>query len=228
MPLLDLIAPPVCLACRAPRGDPLCASCRGAMPWLRDACPRCALPRPCAPCPARCAAFAGAVAVAEHDGVARELLLALKLRGSRAAADAMAAMLAARLSAAGRAGLWPASPAVDGARVIVPVPPAPERRRARGFDPAALIAARLATRTGRPLDACLARSRGDARQVGRRRGERRDGPVIRLTRPPPAFALLVDDVHTTGATLDACARALRSSGTRQVWAASFGRTARHT
>ena len=216
MLLVDLLAPPVCLGCRAPRGDPLCAACRAAMPWLRDACPRCALPRPCAPCPARAAAFARATAVAAYEGVARELVLALKLRGSRSAAEAMAAMLAVRLRDVG-AGV-----------VIVPVPAAPERRRARGFDPAALIAARLSRRVGLPVDACLARPRGDARQVGRRRAARREGPVVEARRAAPASVLLVDDVHTTGATLDACARALRSSGTRQVSAATYGRTVPRT
>ena len=214
--LIDLLAPPRCLGCRSPGGDPLCAACRAAMPWLRDACPRCALPRPCSPCPGRRAAFARAIAVAEHDGVARELVLALKLRGSRAAADAVAAMLAVALSDLPREA------------PLVPVPAAPERRRARGFDPAALIAARLSRRTGRPVAACLSRPRGDARQVGRRRGGRRGGPAIVAIRPPPDVAILIDDVHTTGATLDACARALRRSGSRQVAAASFVRTLRGT
>ena len=202
------------------------------MPWLRDACPRCALPRPCSPCPGRRAAFSRAIAVAAHDGVARELVLALKLRGSRSAADAAAAMLAARL-AREVADLRSSSKATTlaaalAAATLVPVPAAPERRRARGFDPAALIAARLSRRTGRPVDACLSRPRGDARQVGRRRGGRHGGPVIVAVRPPPEVAILVDDVHTTGATLDACARALRDSGSRQVTATSFVRTLRGT
>jgi len=64
--LVDLIAPPRCLACGTPGGDPLCAACRDAIPWLRDACPRCALPRPCAPCPARGSAFSRALAVADE------------------------------------------------------------------------------------------------------------------------------------------------------------------
>jgi predicted amidophosphoribosyltransferase len=152
--------------------------------------------------------------VVEHDGAARELVLALKLRGSRAAADAIGAMLAVPVRA------------VDAGAAIVPVPAAPERRRRRGFDPAALIAARLARRTGRPLDACLSRPRGDARQVGLRAGARRRGPRVEAIRPPPPIVLLVDDVHTTGATLDACARALREAGTRQVYAVSFARTLR--
>jgi predicted amidophosphoribosyltransferase len=213
--VLDLIAPPSCLACGTPRGDPLCGPCRAALPWLRDACPRCALPRPCAPCPARRAAFGAAWAPVEHAGVGRELVLALKLRGSRPAADAMAAMMAAQLARV-------RCPDVP----IVPVPPAPERLRRRGFDPAGLIAGKLSRRTGRPVDACLSRPRGDVRQVGRGGGARRGGPRIEAVRPPPPVVLLVDDVHTTGATLDACAESLRCSGSRLVAAATFARTLR--
>src|SRR5688572_261642 len=179
MPLLDLIAPPACLACGAPRGDPLCAGCRARLPWIpRDACPRCALPRPCNPCPAARAAFGAAWAPVAHAGAARELVLALKLRGSRSAADAMAAAIAARLG-----GGDPAAPL---ARVVlVPVPAAPERRRTRGFDHAELLARRLARRTGLPLAGCLARARGDLRQVGSGRGRRRGGPVVGVMQQPP-------------------------------------------
>jgi predicted amidophosphoribosyltransferase len=214
MSLLDLVAPPVCLACGAPRGDPLCASCRTELPWLRDACPRCALPRPCSPCPARRAAFSRALAAVEHDGPARELVLALKLRGSRAAADAMAAAIAARL------------PALGERPVVVPVPPARARLRRRGFDPAEMIAGRVAERLGAELRRCLSRAGGDGRQVGLARGARRRGPSIRASGHAPVVAILVDDVHTTGATLDACAAALRTSGSRQVLAATYARTLR--
>ena len=59
--LLALLVPPVCLACGRGARDVLCAACRASLPWLRDACPRCALPRPCAPCPAARQRFRGRV-----------------------------------------------------------------------------------------------------------------------------------------------------------------------
>ena len=212
--VLDLLAPPLCLACGASADDALCAPCRAAMPWLRDACPRCALPRPCAPCPAARQRFERAWAPVAHDGPARALVHALKFQAHLAAADVMAAQMAAALRG------------VEEEAVLVPVPFAPGRRRRRGFDPAELLARRLAERSGRPIVRCLRRA-GPARpQVGAARAERlRAGRVV-ATRGVPAVALLVDDVHTTGATLDACARALSGAGTRAVCAVTYARTVR--
>ena len=106
---------------------------------------------------------------------------------------------------------------------VVPVPASPSRRRRRGFDPAGEIAHLLAQRTGAALVPCLRRGRGP-RQVGRTRSERiARPPGIHAEGPPPQDVLLVDDVVTTGATLSACASALRRAGCRRVAAASFVR-----
>ena len=106
---------------------------------------------------------------------------------------------------------------------VVPVPAAPARRRRRGFDPAAELAAALAERVELPLAPCLAR-RSDRRQVGRRRAERLGAPPrVRAIGPVPRSVLLVDDVLTTGATMSACARALRAAGASRVVAVTFAR-----
>ncbi len=214
--LLAVLAPPACLACRAPLDVTavLCGGCRAHLPWLRDPCPRCALPRPCAPCPARGGPLAAAWAPAEHAGPARELVLALKLGGALPAAEAMAAQIAARVPRR----------LLDDA-VLVPVPPVPARRRRRGFDPAERIAVELAGRTGLDVARCLTRCDGGERQVGRGRRARGAAALdVRAAATVPPVALLVDDVHTTGATLHACARALRSAGSTRVSAVSYVRT----
>jgi predicted amidophosphoribosyltransferase len=106
---------------------------------------------------------------------------------------------------------------------IVAVPPAPSRLRRRGFDPAGELAGALAERLEAPLCRCL-RRRGSGRQVGRRRAERLGHPPrIEALETAPASVLLVDDVLTTGATLSACAQALRGAGAVRVVAVTFAR-----
>jgi predicted amidophosphoribosyltransferase len=220
--LLALVVPPCCAVCRAPglrAGEVLCAACRRALPWLAGPlCPRCALPLPCAVggrrCPASRAAFGAAWAPVAYAGVARDAVRALKFAGARPLAGAMGAQIAATAPPRMLRG------------VVVPVPAAPARRRARGFDPAELLARSVARRAGLPLRRALARDGPAARQLGAPRAVRLQAGriAVRARGPAPARVLLVDDVHTTGATLDACARALMASGAREVRAVTYART----
>jgi predicted amidophosphoribosyltransferase len=197
------LAPALCSACGSRRcsGEallcPPCASRLAAAQPLRGPGP---------------AGVERAWSSAPHEGVARELVSALKFRRLLAVADLMAGRFEALAPA------WVLS------GTIVPVPAAPLRRLLRGFDPAGEIAAALAARLGLPLaTGCLAR-RGLGRQAGRSRAGRLGDPPHVLARgAAPASALLVDDVLTTGATLSACARALRESGSRRVVAVTFTR-----
>jgi predicted amidophosphoribosyltransferase len=148
---------------------------------------------------------------AAHEGVARDLVAALKFRRLLPVAE----LIAERIQ-----WLAPAS-LLSGA--IVPVPTARLRSLTRGFDPANEVAAALAALSGLPLAPCLARS-GGGRQVGRRRAERiGHPPLIHVRGPVPPSVLLVDDVLTTGATLSAAARALRGAGAIRVVAITFTR-----
>jgi predicted amidophosphoribosyltransferase len=106
---------------------------------------------------------------------------------------------------------------------ILPVPSTRLRSLGRGFDPAAEIATALAARTGAPLRTPLVR--GDlGRQLGRRRAQRiGQPPHVLLHGEAPPSVLLIDDVLTTGATLSACARALRGGGSIRVAAITFTR-----
>jgi predicted amidophosphoribosyltransferase len=148
---------------------------------------------------------------APHEGVARDLVAALKFRRLLPVAE----LIAERIH-------WLA-PASLLSGVIVPVPTAPLRSLARGFDPASEIAAALAELSDLPMRRCLAR-RGGGRQVGRRRAQRIGHPPhIQPRGEVPRSVLLVDDVLTTGATLSACARALRGAGAIRVAAITFTR-----
>ncbi|MFL5897468.1 MAG: ComF family protein [Solirubrobacterales bacterium] len=148
---------------------------------------------------------------APYEGTARDLVAALKFRRLLPVADLMAERIE-----------WLA-PAHMLSGAIVPVPPALPRLRRRGFDPAGELAGALAERLDAPLAACLER-RGRGRQVGRRRVERiGHPPQIHPRAAVPRSALLVDDVLTTGATLTACAKALRAAGSSRVVAVTFAR-----
>jgi predicted amidophosphoribosyltransferase len=199
--ITSLIAPPLCAACGAVRPPEalVCERCQAELataPAVMDPGPR---------------GVDLAVSAAPFDGVARRLVHGLKygrrLSLAGVAADAMLRVL----------------PAAESPDAVVPVPAAPWRWRWRGFDPAEEIAIAMAERTGLPLVPCLRRGRG-RRQVGRRRSRRlADPPRVLATAAAPAGALLVDDVWTTGATLAACASALRDAGARRVVALTLAR-----
>jgi predicted amidophosphoribosyltransferase len=148
---------------------------------------------------------------APHEGVARDLVAALKFRRLLP----VAGLMADRIQWLAPASLLSGS--------LVPVPTARLRLFVRGFDPAQEIAAALAARTGLPLAPCL-RRRDGGRQRGRPRAKRVGHPPrVETQGEVPRSVLLLDDVLTTGATLSACARALRAAGAVRVVAVTFTR-----
>ena len=194
-----LVVPPFCWECGADArvGAPLCAACRSALRWL-------------GPEPVSVEGVEVWAPVA-YEGPARALVRGLKYRGAVGLAEPMAAAICA------------GAPALRG--TLVPVPLHPRRRRRRGYNQAERLATAVARRTGLEVADCLER-RGPAasRQVGRGRAERLTGPAIEAPRLVPSEVLLVDDVCTTGATLAACAAALRAAGARSVEAVVYART----
>jgi predicted amidophosphoribosyltransferase len=214
---MTAIAPPACSACGRPSDDVICTECEDDLPTLWGGCPGCALPgHRGRPCPAAKAAFDVAWAPVAYDGAAREVVRALKFHGRLPLAAAMAERMAAF------APVWVFPPGA----ALVAVPPVHARRRSRGFDPAALLAHHLGRAVELPVEDLLRRRGPATRQAGAsRRLRRAPGRVtVEAIAPGPVVAVLVDDVHTTGATLDACARALRGAGTDHVIAVTYART----
>jgi ComF family protein len=202
--LLVAIAPPVCVACGAWAGaaEPLCGRCRRRLRWLGPD------PVPVAPCIEAWTPLA-------YAGPARELVAALKFRGAAGAAAAMAAQIRAN-----------APPGWLETAALVPVPLHPARRRRRGYNQAERLARALSDRTGAPVHDVLERAGPRTTQMGRTRAERLTGTTGRITatRAPPGALVLVDDVMTTGATLAACAEALRRRGATDLRAITYART----
>lgn len=147
------------------------------------------------------------VAGAAYAGVARGAVKALKLEGRPGVAPLLAAPLAAH----------PALP--DAGWLLVPVPLHPGRRRRRGYNQAKLIARAIARLSGHRVADVLRRTRATGRQTKLGRAARAanlDGAVACRRDLTGARCILVDDVLTTGATAEACARALRAAGAADV------------
>jgi predicted amidophosphoribosyltransferase len=153
----------------------------------------------------------GVVAAIRYEGVGRDLVTGLKYRNQRRAARLLADLLVQRLGPID----------VD---VVTWAPTGADRRAARGFDQAELVARSVARRLGVPCRRLLFRVHG-ASQTGRSRAERLTGPVF-VARPTrrPRRVLVVDDVVTTGATLRAAGRALSIAGADHVVLAAVGAT----
>ena len=207
--LLGALSPPRCVCCRelATAGD------RSDLPAAVVLCGGCErrLPRARGRLPAGLGIDLLAVPLA-YEGVGRELVAALKFRRLVAVAELAAELIAAEL------------PPLRADTCLVPVPPAPRRRRGRGFDPGELIAVALAERLGLAAGQPLRRTdRGHQR--GRGRADRLALPPRFVARPGARRPLIVvDDVITTGATLSACAAALAAAGAAPAGAVAFAQT----
>jgi ComF family protein len=233
--LLDLVFPPLCIACRTPVAEPynLCSTCWAQVSFLEGPeCACCGLPFDvdpgpdtlCAACHAKPPAFDRARAVMRYDEASKAPLLAFK----RADRLDIVPAFARWLERSGQALLAEAD-------VIVPVPLHRFRLWQRRFNQAALLAGHLARTSAVPCDAlALARTRATKSQgampsaSARRRNVR---GAFRVSRSRESVVrdhtvLLVDDVFTTGATLDACARALKQAGAAQVLALTLARVVR--
>jgi ComF family protein len=153
-------------------------------------------------------------AIGAYDGALRAIIHALKYEGRRSLARPLAALMQLR-----------GADILKGADVLVPVPLHPSRRRERGFNQAVDLADHL----GLTVCRALRRIRQTHAQTSlpaaqRHRNVRGAFVLARWARSPAgAIVVLVDDVSTTGATLDACARVLKDAGAREVRALTAAR-----
>ena len=208
--LIGIMAPHNCLGCAA-EGSLLCARCFGSLPGPEPRCYRCLQSSPgwltCVDCQPASGVHSARVA-AHYVSPAKDLIWKLKLDGARAAADLMARQLAGLID-------YP-----QPRTLVVPVPTATSRRRQRGYDQAKLIGRAMAHRTGLLYTDCLLRT-GQTHQHGLSRQERlrQLAAAFRLTGRQDmagASVILVDDVITTGATIEAAAEVLKQAGALRI------------
>ena len=219
--LLDLLYPPRCAGCGR-GGEWYCALClRQTVPVPQPYCQRCGQPLTngnCRSCTVAPPVVDAVRAATLFEGPVRQAIHRLKYSNLTAVAPALGQLLAEAYDEAA----W----SVD---VIVPVPLHPARQRQRGYNQAERLARPLAAAFALPLaPQALRRSRATGDQIGLDPAGRRANVAGAFAVAQPAAiagktVLLVDDVATTGCTLDACARALFDSGARGVFALVLAR-----
>jgi ComF family protein len=198
--LLSLILPPACVACsaRLPGSEPVgfCPNCYAKLPWWDKTGVR---------PPELPTGVAGFVAPLLYEGNIRELILRWKFHDRPEVTKALARLMVDRLP--------------KGAWLIVPVPIHPKKLRARTYNHAALLAQALGKISGLPVDVLSLRKIKDGKlQAAKTRAQR-----LKLSGSDFACAdmsgwevILIDDIFTTGATVRACALALRRAGAKRV------------
>ena len=228
--VLSVVLSPSCAACGElllhPTRGPVCDACWGSiLPLTAPLCDRCGDPLPTwrlvslpLACCARCRRLPRLIdrarAIGAYDGALRAIIHALKYEGRRSLARPLGRMMRER-----------GADILEGAACAIPVPLHPSRRRHRGFNQAADLARQMRI----PVATVLRRVRATPTQTGlpagRRHGNVRD--AFAATRAAGALTgavvVLIDDVSTTGATLDACAGVLKRAGIAEVRALTAGR-----
>jgi len=219
---LDLLFPQWCIGCGV-EGSFLCQVCRRSLPRINPPiCPRCGKPQSseqlCPGCVEWSATIDGIRSPFRFEGVIREAVHQLKYRNLRAIVSSLAELLDDYL----RTLTIP----VD---VLVPVPLHRKRLRERGYNQSLLLAKGLGKLSGLPLvDNCLIRQTNTPPQARTSTVEERRDNVVGIFSCRDAClrdkqVLLIDDVATSGATLDACAASLKASGAISVWALVLAR-----
>lgn len=185
---------------------PLCARCGAPTAWPVSCCRECA---------GRRLAFACARAALVYDERARALVAAWKEQGLRRLAGPAAELIAEALPR-------------PRAEAVTYVPPDSDRLLGRGHHPPERLARELGLRWGTPLRVLLRRTRHAPRQRGLALADRRRNVrgAFAPCAPSPSCVCLVDDVYTSGSTVDAAARALRRAGARRVEVVTLARAVR--
>lgn len=213
--ILSTIAPHECVNC-GHEGSLICSICTEQIKRVPSRCYQCQqITSGFRTCPT-CRRNAGLYAVypfTVYEGAPKQLLHKIKFERLRSGAETVARCMAPMLADL-PAGI-----------LVTHVPTATSRIRERGYDQAAEVARHLAAIMGYEYTPLLSRY-GQQRQVGKNRQERREQMQTLFAATKRAalqnkHILLIDDVLTTGATLEACAATLKEAGARRVSAAVF-------
>lgn len=227
--ILDLIFPLYCLGCEKEEGVLLCARCRAELHYIPPSCVVCKklVPaknrtpagRTCRACRKNTGLHTLISPLSYGDEKIRAIIHAYKYNRVRTLASILGEILGGYIS---RFGIkFPAG------TVIIPIPMHPRRERVRGFNQSLLLADFLGEKLGLPvLAGILLKVKNVEPQVTLEAEERRKNvkgvfKVVDGERIKNRTVILVDDVKTTGATLEEAARVLKEAGVKRVWAVTI-------
>jgi ComF family protein len=219
---LDLILPQSCLGCRQ-EGKVICLSCRSRLPRLTSPfCYRCGLPqndgKPCPDCAEQNFVIDGIRSVYLFEGLVRKAIHSFKYQNLRTLARPLAETMAEYLKAS--------SIPVE---VLIPVPLHPARLHQRGYNQSLLLARELGKLCGFTVESkALIRRKNTPPQtktisVKERRINMQEVFACQTGDLTNQKVLLIDDVATTGTTLNACATALKQANVASVWGLTVAR-----
>ena len=227
MAIIDFLFPkhcPVCLKPLLPDGRLICEDCRARIPYIRSPfCLVCGAPvteeeeLSCKNCKNGRAFDRGASWADYTDPAMRQMIARVKFHGEAQLLDFPCRDFAGRKKEL----LLSLRP-----EALIPVPVSPKRKKARGYNQAEEIAVRMAEILRLPVDtSCLLKHEGSDDQKTLSRVERKENLLKAFTATEAAAryksVILVDDILTTGSTLDACALQLKRAGVKKVLVASL-------
>ena len=226
--LLDWLYPPACIACRSlialsntgPRDMLLCHKCQTLFEPIaspKPICNNCGIPTErdverCVSCFGKTFYFTSNRAIFVYDDLMRDLLHELKFRRRKQVAKSLGKLWACA---------WAIHTPVADDAILVPLPLHPKKQKERGFNQAQVLAQQLSERLNMPLENILTRILDTPPQSGLH-------PRMRIENVAGAFDIakdasvqgknyiIIDDIYTTGASLNECARVLKNAGADNV------------
>jgi len=220
--ILDVAAPSWCASCGKPvtrEERHLCKECLLKVEYVKDACPVCSGimdSGECRICSKRHIYFDKNISVAEYDGVIKSLIVDYKFSSKKRCASLLADICFER-----------AEDVLEKVDCVTAVPTSRRKKRKRGFNQSELIARELARMAGRPYKDILKEKQSGHKQKTLGFSDRffnvLDRYELKSQSVSPCAVLIVDDVFTTGATLNECSRTLREFGFDPVFSLAVAR-----
>ncbi|MCL2026325.1 MAG: ComF family protein [Leptospirales bacterium] len=220
--VLDVVAPSWCASCGKPviREDRhLCIECLAKIEYIKDACPVCSGimdSEECKICSKRHIYFDKNISIAEYDGVIKSLIADYKFASKRRSASLLAEICFEK-----------AKDLLEEVDCVTAVPSSRRKKRKRGFNQSELVARELARMAGRPYKEILKEKQSGYKQKTLGFSDRFFNVLgkyeLESQSISPCGVLIVDDIFTTGATLNECSRILKEAGFEPVFSIAMAR-----